>query len=188
MGIIRLDVPQSVERERQVNAVRGSLSPDKRYQLDRKGYRRVYQDSLLNDAQQKRDACSRKDAGRDQTNSQQQMGIPLKCEVIVSRLRKLNPSLWFELSHADASKMGVYVRNDALPEKRMYLFAFESGVSPEFTIKKVDKDGECIGLTKGYRDVLSQLIRKRLISESKAVVLFGCPSKDSEFWNFRVNL
>lgn len=187
MGIIRLDVPQSVERERQVNAVRSSLSPDKRYQIDRNGYKRIYQDSMLGDAKAKRDACTRPDAGRDQTNAQQQMGIPLKCEVIVSRLKKLNPSLWFELAKADASKMGVYVRNDALLEKRMYLFCFESGISPEFTIKKVDKDGECVGLTKGYRDVLSTLIRKRLISEPKTVLLFGVPTKDSQFWNMRVN-
>ncbi len=181
-----LDLPASLERERNVNAVRSSLSPDARFEIEREGYKREFQDSLLADSLQKRDA-GRFDGERDRTNQDAGIGMPIHSSVFIQRLTQLNPSLWFERANADHEKIGIYLQIPPTmehPEGRKYLFSFHDGIMPEFVLlKNPGEDGENVGiLRQGWRTVLARLIRLRLISLEKVEVMFGQPSCQSGHW------
>jgi hypothetical protein len=119
------------------------------------------------------------DAGRDTTDPLQQIGRPLHAKDIQKRLTKLNPNLCFELSISDSSKTGIYLF-DGIADYfgKSFICGMESGISPEFSIRKTD----------GWRTVLAMLIRRRLIekyaTENAFLVHFG---KESENWSKYVN-
>lgn len=181
-----LDIPQSVERERAVNAVRSSLPADVRFTLDREGYKRDYQNALYSDSQAKK-VHGRFDGERDRTNQDAGIGMPIHSSVFIERLTKLNPSLWFWRSNADPDKIGIYMRVPETmihPEGLQYLFAFHDGIMPEFVLlKNPGEDGENAGiLRQGWRTILARLIRKRLIGMAEVEVMFGQPSCQSGHW------
>ena len=156
------------------------LSPHERDRKDYRGHWREYQKSLLSVSVEKKEACRRPDAGRDTTDKAQQRGIPLEGWRIASRLKRLNPSLYFELSLAMPSRMGIYYV-DPLAGRR-YIVGMEADSNPEFETKVLDETGECKTTLRGWRTVLAKLIRARFISEAGASRLFGPPSRDSENW------
>ena len=181
-----LDIPASVERERNVNAVRSSLPPDVRFALDREGYKQEFQDALFNDSEQKKTA-GRFDGERDRTNQDAGIGMPIHSSVFIQRLTQLNPSLWFDRAKADPEKIGIYLQippSMVHPEGLQYLFAFHDGIMPEFVLlKNPGADGESAGiLRQGWRTVLARLIRQRLVSLEKVEVMFGQPSCQSGHW------
>src|SRR5215469_4318351 len=106
------------------------------------------------------------DAGRDVTSIEAQMGRPMTAEAIMSKLKRICPRLYFEVSKADPSKIGVYLQ---VPEGRVYvnpqgevmnlihLCGMESGISPEFSIihkgKKRIPNPELIGNKEPTREV-----------------------------------
>lgn len=184
-----LDVPLSVELERSRAAVRSgsALSPQERFKLDRQGYKREYQHALYDDAVSKNTAAIAPDNGRSRTEHDACIGMPLHSDTFISRLTKLNPSLWFERANADHEKMGVYLLvpiSIEYLEGKKFLFGFHIGIMPEFTLEKTpDEDGEGVGiLRQGWRTILMRLIRLRLISLEKAEVMFGQPSFESAYW------
>lgn len=178
----RLDVPQNVERELATRAVRSNVSPEERYRKDREAYKRDYLHALYAESEGKRLDAVKPDAGRDTTDKEAQRGIELESSRIIGRLRKLNPNLWFEQSNADATKMGIYYLDPLAEGGRRFLCGFETGISPEFSVRLVDENGNFKSEKRGWRTVLSKLIRKGFISEVGAFALFGPPSRDSEFW------
>lgn len=182
-----LDVPASVERERQRNAVRSRLSPEERYKFDRGGYKTDFQNALFDDSEAKKRACVAADNGRSRTDKDQCIGMPLHSDVFMRRLTQLNPSLWFERANADHEKIGIYLQvpisMDYLEGKK-FLFGFHDGVMPEFTLQKdPGPDGDNVGiLRQGWRTILMRLVRMRMISLHEAEVIFGPPSHDSMYW------
>lgn len=188
MSLITLDVPTSVNRERAVNAVRSSLSPEKRFQRDRHGYKRDYQKSLIADADKKAADSVRADGGQSRTSFEARRGILLHSAVIIERLKQLNASFIFQQSVARPELMGVYVaskRPEHQPEGLMFTgVAFNIGPNPEFSVLKKEDDyvahdgqvhvGECKGIAFiGWRTCLTRLIRGRFISQAQAERLFG---------------
>lgn len=182
-----LDIPASVERERQRNAVRSRLSPEERYKFDRGGYKKEYQDALLDDAEAKKRAAVAPDNGRSRTDKEQCIGMPLHSDVFIRRLTQLNSSLWFERANADHEKIGIYLQvpiSMEYLEGKKFLFGFHDGVMPEFTLEKdPGPDGENVGiLRQGWRTILMRLVRMRAISLTQVEVMFGPPSHDSMYW------
>jgi hypothetical protein len=117
-----------------------------------------------------------KDAGFDTTDSEQQLGRPLSSFEVQKRLRSINPALSFDVSVSDPSKTGVYffdgVSNQGtLYTGRRFICGMESGLNPEFGIRKSDGK-KMIGQIKGWRTVLVQLIKCRLITIEDAERVF----------------
>ena len=141
--------------------------------------------SAFASAEARRRAAVSPDGGRDFTDPEQQTGLPLHSDIIMRRLMKLNPNLWFEVSHASQKQYGIYLLNPATEGGRQFICGMPRGMVREFTTGSTDAEtGELLGATvvPGWRTVLARLIRGRYISQPKAVALFGPPTKDSEKW------
>jgi len=195
--MITLDVPKSVERSLAVNAVSSALSPEKRFQKDKEGYKRDYQHALVAESDQKAADSVRPDAGRSRTVFEAQRGLLLDSSVIMERLKRLNSAFIFQRSIARPELVGIYLQS-SLPEHQPEGLAFTGvtfnhGPNPEFVVLKKEEDyvahdgkvhpGECKGVAfPGWRTVLARLIRKKMISELQAELLFGSPTNQSAFW------
>jgi hypothetical protein len=167
-----------------VTAGLASLSPEKRRDITESQLKQVYQRSLQAEYKNREVTAVADDNGADVTDAEQMTGIPLIGARIITRLRKMNQSLWFEQSTADRSKTGCYVlRNDLKGGlEKMFVCGFETEWNPEFSIRVVAEDGTPKGIISGWRRLLTRLIRAGLISEAKAFTVFGPPSRDSENW------
>lgn len=187
--MIRLDVPRSVERELASRAVRSTaVSPEERFRKDREGFKRDYQRALFNDSESKRKAAVAPDGHRPTSEYEAQKGIELTCEQICLRLRKCaNYPLWFEVANADKTKMGIYHLDPSAEGGRRFICGFERGKSPEFSVREVDDEGNFKREIRGWRTVLSKLIRKGFISKAKSDALFGPPTRDSHNWHTLTN-
>lgn len=164
-----------------VTAGISSLSPEKRYALTKRQLDRVYQESLVQiQTQNDNLANAPKDGARSMTDWQAQVGITLKAHQIERRLRKLNPSLWFQRSNSDPTKTGVYYRGK--DGKLQFICGMESDINPEFTVTVNDDQGQFKKMIPGWRRVLMRLIRAKFITEPGANVQFGPPNRDSERW------
>lgn len=119
------------------------------------------------------------------TSLEQQLGIPLSSAQVIERLQKMNANLVFEIAIASPDKMGVYVienRPDPVtqivgPQKR-YVTGMMRAFMPERTVRHVKKTRvpdpdvplhwreveEYTGETRGWRRVLKDLLRERLIT------------------------
>jgi hypothetical protein len=135
-------------------------------------------------AESKRKAAISPDAGRSMLDAEQQTGIPIHSDIIMRRLMKLNPNLWFEVSHANDKQYGVYLLDPGSPGGRQFICGMHRGMCREFITGSTDEAGELLGATviPGWRRVIAVLIRKGLISEPKANALFGPPSRASQKW------
>ena len=140
--------------------------------------------SAFASAEAKRKAASAPDGGRDLTDAEQQVGIPIHSDIIMRRLMKLNPNLWFEVSHANDKQYGIYLLDPGTPGGRRFICGMPRGMCREFITGRTDEAGELLGATvvPGWRRVLAVLIRGGFVSEPKANALFGAPSKASEKW------
>lgn len=161
-----------------------SLSPEKRHEITESGLSRAYQRTLQADYFKNEQNALEDDNGADVTEWEQVVGIPLTGARIISRLKKLNSSLWFEPSNADRSKTGIYHWRPDLKGgmEKIFICGMETEINPEFTLRVVDEQGQAKGIISGWRRVLMRLIRKGLITEPGAWSLFGPPSRDSENW------
>lgn len=159
-----------------------SLTSERRMAITDAYLKRAYQTSLVSEYQANDDAANQpRDAARPMNNWDAQVGIPLRSHQIIKRLRKLNPSLWFELSRADHNKTGIYIPNP-VDGSLQYIVGMETEVNPEFTVTINDDNGNFQRMIPGWRRVLMRLIRAGFISESGANALFGPPNRDSERW------
>lgn len=184
-GLI-LDLPASLERDRQVAAVRSRLAPDARYEFERGQYHAEHQSRLVSDFDQKQSWALATDNGRDRTEQDAGIGMPLHSSVLIRRLTSLNPSLWFERSNYDAAKIGIYLLvpiSMTYLEGKRFLFGFHDGIMPEFVLlRKPDELGHTGILRQGWRTILARLIRERLIGIGETDIIFGQPSCQSAYW------
>jgi hypothetical protein len=158
-----------------------SLTSERRRDITERQLSRLYQKSLQEQYRNTEQAATAADGGIDDvTDWEQVVGMPLVGARIITRLRRLNSRLWFEASHADPTKTGMYViHDDGLKE---FLCGMETELNPEFSLRILDDEGKPKGIIAGWRRLLMRLIRDRLITESKANAIFGPPSRDSENW------
>lgn len=144
-------------------------------------------------------------AGRDgdflTTDASAQLGRPLTRRVLIERLSKLNPNLIFEQSKNFPRIGAVYVidptANLTDPDERCrgrrHIVGMEwTGMSPEFTTRKIEKDQwgvpQMKGQVRGWRTVLSRLIHERLITVSDAERVFSISKgRESQRWYEELN-
>lgn len=130
------------------------------------------------------------------TDSQAQLGRPLARRVIIERLSKLNPNLVFEQSRANPAIGAVYFRDgisnmDDLDHNcrgRRHIVGMEwTGMSPEFTTRKIEEDQhgrpQMKGQIRGWRTVLARLIHERLVSVPDVERVFSIArGRESQRW------
>lgn len=160
------------------------LSPESRRDITERNLKRIYQNALVAEYQKNDVDAKRADAEIDVTDWDQVVGIPLDSARIIGRLRKLNSNLFFEVSHADHTKTGVYIlRNDFKGgQEKHFLCGMETGINPEYSLRVLDDTGKPKAIVGGWRRVLMRLIRAGIIEESRTFRLFGPPSRSSENW------
>lgn len=158
------------------------LLPFQRDEADKFWMKRDYQHGLQADRESRKQQAVKQDNGRDVTDKEQQQGIPLKGWLIAARLFKMNRNLYFELSKADPSILGIYHLDPSADEGRRHICGMAVEDNPEFEVAVTDATGECVRTIRGWRTVLSKLVRGRFITEAKTFSMFGPPSRDSENW------
>lgn len=162
-----------------------SLSSEKRHTITDWALHKIYQDSLVREYKKnEQDALAGDGAIQNTMDVEQVAGIPLTGARFLTRLKKLNSSLWFEPSNSDPSKTGIYLlKNDFKGGlEKEYIVGIETEWNPEFTLRVTDAEGKAKGIVPGWRRALTRLIRAKLVNESSAFKLFGPPSRDSENW------
>ena len=148
-----------------------------------------------------REAVSGKDGKFLTTDASAQLGRPLTRKVLIERLSKLNGNLIFEQSKNFPHIGAVYVidptANLTDPDERCrgrrHIVGMEwTGMSPEFTTRKIEKDQwgvlQMKGQVRGWRTVLSRLIHERLITVSDAERVFSISKgRESQRWYEELN-
>jgi hypothetical protein len=160
-----------------------SLDSSKRFGITEAALKRYYQNALVTEYKNNELAAVAPDGKRDTTNWDAQVGIPLTSGQIIKRLRKLNSSLWYEVSTADATKMGIYHFRDGV---KSFIVGFEAQTSPEFSVRVVDEKGKFKKEIRGWRTMLQRLVRARFVTEAGVFTQFGPPTRESENWWLRM--
>lgn len=125
-----------------------------------------------------------------------QLGRPLTRRKLTERLAKLNSNLVFEQSRANPDIGAVYFRDgisnlDDLDHNcrgRRHIVGMEwTGMSPEFTTRKVELDKfgkpQMKGQVRGWRTILCRLIKERLITITDAERVFSIArGRESQRW------
>ena len=164
-----------MEGRERVTAGLPSLTPAKRERITRRGASREQSDRLLEGEYRNLASTTAPDAGYDTGDPLQQVGRPLERAELQRRLLRCNRNLHFEISLQDPTKSGIYLLK---PDGKQFICGFESGVSPEFSVRHFEKErvpdpqspGEWrfvrkfVRETRGWRTVLLRLLRMRVVT------------------------
>lgn len=135
------------------------------------------------------------------TDAAAQLGRPLTRQQIVSRLSKLNPNLIFEQTRNFPHMGAIYFLDptsnlDDIDHKcrgRRHIVGMEwTGMSPEFTTRKIEHDQwgkpQMKGQIRGWRTILARLIKERLITVPDAERVFSIArGRESQRWHEEIN-
>ena len=192
-------MPEQPEVNR-VTAGLPAVDPMKRFQLECRERTREKQRAAIAEAEIKREAAVAPDASfRPTTSWDAQRGLTLHSSELIRRLSILNPSLWFERHPYISSVMAIYVRGE---EGKKFICGFEAEYSPEFEVRLYHEEetavgwGDdihletvkvCDGTIRGWRTVLSRLIKAGLITQPGAERMFGAPTHESRFWKLAIS-
>jgi hypothetical protein len=130
------------------------------------------------------------------TDATAQLGRPLTRRVLIERLSKLNSNLIFEQSRNFPDMGAVYFRDgvsnmedlDMNCRGRRHIVGMEwTGISPEFTTRKIEEDiwgkPQMKGQVRGWRTILARLIKERLVSIPDAERVFSISrGRESQRW------
>jgi hypothetical protein len=138
-------------------------------------------DTIAQDIDDKRLQAIAPDGDRPTTDMQAQMGHLMRGEEVRKKLRKLNANFHFEVSKADPTRVGIYLRDgvsnmDTSSHKGLkFLMGMEKDVCPEFSVRftreetywDAEEDREAkretfAGEMRGWRTVISRLLRRGL--------------------------
>lgn len=121
-----------------------------------------------------------KDGVFDMSNAVAQAGRPLARAIIETRLRSLNSNLYFQRSHKDPEKSGIYRNGE-------FLCGMMWEPSPEFTVNIfAEQEGRktLVDQIRGWRSVLDALIRKGAIPAEATYRLFEVhKGRESARWS-----
>jgi hypothetical protein len=143
-----------------------------------------------------REAVSGRDGDFLTTDATAQLGRPLTRQTIIERLTKLNANLIFEQSRNFPHMGAVYFRDgvsnmadlDHACRGRRHIVGMEwTGLSPEFTTRKIEHDQwgkpQMKGQVRGWRTILARLIKDRLIPVSETERVFSIArGRESQRW------
>lgn len=125
--------PETTLETGRVTAGLPSLDPSRRFQHDKHEAQTHKIRSIHAEVEAKRADAVSPDGGRDRTDKQQSVGIPLHSAQIIDKLSRLNPSLSFR-HHPFMTRFQIFVRDDKGTNGERYVCAFEDGYSPQFEI------------------------------------------------------
>lgn len=170
-----------------------------------KDAQREKHDTIAADIETKRADAIAPDDTRPTTDMQAQMGQIMRGEEVRKKLRKLNPNFHFELSKADPSRMGIYLRdgvsNMDTPNHKglLFIMGMEKDFCPEFSVRftkeekfwDTEKDCEATresfaGEMRGWRTVIARLLRRGLFMYSDMLREFPETSQ-SKNWRMLIN-
>ena len=176
---------RSAQEKGRVTAGIPSLSPERRAATTYRKAQQAKQQALVADANRRHDAATAPDGTRPRTEYDAQAGMELYPDQLIQRLLKLNRNLYFEPARHNHQTLGIYLLNATPEGDRRYLCGmYRERKMPEFTVVKWvgDPSDENMEQTVGWRNVLSKLIRARVISKARVEVAFGPPTRDSMLW------
>lgn len=179
-----------------VTSAAPSLSPTKRYLIDRQNFSNYKHDKAIAEGFQNLRNNYILDGSVPMDVAEAQVGKPMSSEQMQKRLVSLNPNFVFQVSPADKKKIGIYIVDREAKEGRRFIMGMEHGWMPQYTIRKLqwtkrlvkthppeyEMIPEYAGETRGWMKVLAVLIRGRYISKAGAERVFGLPSRDSQQW------
>ena len=160
-------------------------------------------DAAVRENRQKADATSAPDGQHDVTNLLAQMGKPLHSKEVITRLKKMNSNLHFEVSNADNTKTGIYlitqIRDnpwESWKTGKRFICGMGNGFMPERSVRHTEteefpKEYPEVGLdrvqvmkseTRGWRTVLAKLLRERIITKGGINRYFPAMGQDSRNW------
>jgi hypothetical protein len=159
------------------------------------------QQAISAEVTEKREHAIAADGDRPTTEMQAQMGRMMRGEDVRAKLRKLNSNFHFEVSKAEPSRTGIYLRygvsNMDTPSHKglRFLMGMEREICPEFSVrftkeeKYWDEHKECeatrsvfAGEMRGWRTVLARLIQQGHVGYAEAIKEFGDSSR-SKNWH-----
>lgn len=160
--------------------------------LDREKHRKAADEAIA----KQNAAIAGKDGDYLATDTNAQMGRPLTRRVLIERLSKLNPNLIFEQTRNFPHMGAVYLYDgisnvddfDPACRGRRHIVGMEwTGLSPEFTTRKIENDQfgrpQMKGQVRGWRTILARLIKERLIGISAAERVFSIArGRQSQRW------
>lgn len=166
---------------------------------------RAKHDAIAEEVDSKRLQAIAADGVRPTTDAQAQMGHIMRGEDVRKKLRKLNSNFHFEVSTADPSRVGIYLRdgvsNMETPSHKglLFLMGMEKDLCPEFSVRftkeerywNTEKDKEdtreiFAGEMRGWRTVIARLLRRGFFMHADMLREF--PDTDrSKNWHQLVN-
>ena len=184
--------PQAIDQDKLVRQINQAL-----LEADREKHHKAAESALT----KQREAVAGTDGDYLTTDASAQLGRPLTRKVLVERLSKMNSNLIFEQSKNFPHIGAVYVLDptanltdpDARCRGRRFVVSMEwTGLSPEFTTRKIEQDQrgnpQMKGQIRGWRAVLSRLIHERLIGVAEAERVFSIArGRESQRWFEEIN-
>ena len=184
--------PQAIDQDKLVRQINQAL-----LEADREKHHKAAESALT----KQREAVAGTDGDYLTTDASAQLGRPLTRKVLVERLSKMNSNLIFEQSKNFPHIGAVYVLDptanltdpDARCRGRRFVVGMEwTGLSPEFTTRKIEQDQrgnpQMKGQIRGWRTVLSRLIHERLIGVAEAERVFSIArGRESQRWFEEIN-
>ena len=169
-----------------------SLLPGRRRKMDTVVRTRHVDSQNLRQQYERDFATTAPDGERPVTSLEAQLGKPLTSQQVIALLSRLNPSLHFEVSLADSTKMGIYRLS---PEGKQFVCGMERGFMPEFSVRHAEEiempDPDLKGgkvkvrritrETRGWRTVLARLIHSGIVRQVDAEQCFPM-GRDSRNW------
>lgn len=112
--------------------------------------------------------------------AEERMGQQMAHNELVRRVCKLNPNIWAEDSLSDANVVGLYTTHKG---QKKYLVAFDKGYLPEFSIILTDAADLAIKEKRGWRTVLTRLLKQDALTWEQVMSVFGdAHGKQSKRW------
>ena len=184
--------PQAIDQDKLVRQINQAL-----LEADREKHHKAAESALT----KQREAVAGTDGDYLTTDASAQLGRPLTRKVLVERLSRMNSNLIFEQSKNFPHIGAVYVLDptanltdpDARCRGRRFVVGMEwTGLSPEFTTRKIEQDQrgnpQMKGQIRGWRTVLSRLIHERLIGVAEAERVFSIArGRESQRWFEEIN-
>lgn len=166
---------------------------------------RAKHDGIAEEIESKRLQAIAPDDARPTTDMQAQMGHIMRGDEVRKKLHRLNSNFHFELSKADPTRMGIYLRdgvsNMDTPNHKglLFLMGMEKDLCPEFSVRftreekfwDTEKDCEArreifAGEMRGWRTVIARLLRRGLYMHADMLREF--PDTDrSKNWRQLIN-
>lgn len=162
--------------------IRKILSPEIVKTVDGILEKRHGQQVLATQEVLKNDALLAPDGSHDVTSREAQKGRMLTRSVLVHRIKKLNPNVWYEQSIRFPAQGGLYVDDLRAPYGKRMVCSFPHDVVNEFALRitvpevipSIGSQAQWMAIRKvdqqepGWRSVLLKLIKEGLITPSGA--------------------